>query len=114
MASPQPQNSGSLDAKEPSDRPARSSSVASGKSSTSTGEPPQRSPSVSSINRASHRQSFVEGLRNIPASPRQRHPSLTHAAVQELLNNPRRQSVSQPKIRQSRMAQHSSRRAGLS
>ncbi|CAG9980747.1 unnamed protein product [Clonostachys byssicola] len=88
MTSPQPQTTGSLDAKEPGDRPARSSSVASGKSSTSTGEPPQRSPSVSSINRASHRQSFVEGLRNIPASPRQRHPSLTHAAVQELLNNP--------------------------
>ncbi|KJZ76202.1 Protein SDS23 [Hirsutella minnesotensis 3608] len=35
-----------------------------------------------------HRQSFAENLRNIPPSPRHRHPSLTQAAVQELLNHP--------------------------
>lgn len=36
-----------------------------------------------------HRQSFSESLRGVPPSPRsQRHPSLTQAGVQELLNNP--------------------------
>lgn len=38
---------------------------------------------------ATHRQSFSESLRGLPPSPRsQRHPSLSHAAVQELMNNP--------------------------
>ena len=36
----------------------------------------------------SHRSSFAEGLRHTPGSPRQRHPSLTQSAVQELLNHP--------------------------
>lgn len=36
----------------------------------------------------SHRASLAENLRNIPKSPRQRHPSLTQAAVQELINHP--------------------------
>jgi CBS domain-containing protein len=85
MASPLAPPSGPGDGK---DRNARSASVASIMSSTSTGEAPQRSPSVSSINRSSHRQSFAENLRHIPPSPRQRQPSLTQAAVQELLNNP--------------------------
>ncbi|TFB02775.1 Protein SDS23 [Trichoderma ghanense] len=49
---------------------------------------PQRSPSSSSISKASHRQSFTENLRNPPASPRHRHPSLTHAAIQDLLIHP--------------------------
>ncbi|CAM1503767.1 Fc.00g013580.m01.CDS01 [Cosmosporella sp. VM-42] len=50
---------------------------------------PQRTPSGSSINKSAHRQSFVEGLRNTPSSPRShRHPSFTQAAVQELLNHP--------------------------
>jgi len=36
-----------------------------------------------------HRQSFSESLRGVPPSPRsQRHPSLSQAGVQELLNNP--------------------------
>ncbi|KAK1245647.1 hypothetical protein MKX07_004716 [Trichoderma sp. CBMAI-0711] len=49
---------------------------------------PHRSPSSSSISKASHRQSFTENLRNPPASPRHRHPSLTHAAIQDLLIHP--------------------------
>lgn len=50
---------------------------------------PQRSSSSSSINKSAHRSSFVESLRGVPPSPRpQRHPSLTQAAIQELLNNP--------------------------
>lgn len=50
---------------------------------------PQRTPSSSSINKSAHRQSFAEGLRNTPSSPRShRHPSFTQAAVQELLNHP--------------------------
>lgn len=37
----------------------------------------------------SHRSSFADGMRPHPPSPRnQRHPSLSQAAVQELLNNP--------------------------
>ena len=50
--------------------------------------PPRRSPSTSSINKSGHRHSFAENLRNAPSSPRHRHPSLTQAAVQELLNHP--------------------------
>lgn len=73
---------------EPTDSKGRSASVASNKSNTSAGDAPQRSPSVSSINRSSHRQSFADNLRHIPPSPRQRQPSLTQAAIQELLNNP--------------------------
>lgn len=49
---------------------------------------PQRTPSTSSISKMTHRQSFAENLRNVPPSPRHRHPSLTQAAVQELLNHP--------------------------
>lgn len=50
---------------------------------------PQRTPSSSSIHKSAHRQSFAEGLRNTPSSPRShRHPSFTQAAVQELLNHP--------------------------
>lgn len=79
-------SSGSADAKAPQDP--GSASAVSISSSASAGNTHQRSPSVSSINRSSHRQSFAENLRNIPPSPRQRHHSLTQAAVQELLNNP--------------------------
>lgn len=50
--------------------------------------PPQRTPSLSNINKSAHRQSFAENLRNAPSSPRHRHPSFTQAAVQELLNHP--------------------------
>ncbi|KAF2972043.1 hypothetical protein GQX73_g1607 [Xylaria multiplex] len=57
--------------------------------------PPQRTPSSSSLHKASipsnhsHRSSFVEGLRGLPSSPRsQRHPSLTQSAIQDLLNHP--------------------------
>ncbi|KID78404.1 Protein SDS23 [Metarhizium brunneum] len=50
--------------------------------------PPQRTPSLSNMNKSAHRQSFAENLRNVPPSPRHRHPSFTQAAVQELLNHP--------------------------
>lgn len=49
---------------------------------------PQRTPSTSSISKMAHRQSFAENLRNVPPSPRHRHPSLTQAAIQDLLNHP--------------------------
>ncbi|KAK2612220.1 cell separation during budding [Conoideocrella luteorostrata] len=49
---------------------------------------PQRTPSLSNISKSAHRQSFAENLRNVPQSPRHRHPSFTQAAVQELLNHP--------------------------
>ncbi|KAK9783536.1 hypothetical protein AB5N19_04305 [Seiridium cardinale] len=56
----------------------------------STPAPPSRSNSSSSIHRMqSHRQSFAENLRGLPPSPhRQRHPSFTQAAIQDLLNHP--------------------------
>ena len=54
---------------------------------------PQRTGSSSSVHKlghaSSHRQSFAENLRGLPSSPRsQRHPSLTQAAIQDLLNHP--------------------------
>jgi hypothetical protein len=55
---------------------------------------PSRSNSSSSVHRTAshghvHRQSFAENLRGVPPSPRsQRHPSLTQAAIQDLLNYP--------------------------
>ncbi|OAA49496.1 CBS domain containing protein [Metarhizium rileyi] len=49
---------------------------------------PQRTPSLTNIKNSAHRQSFAENLRNVPSSPRHRHPSFTQAAVQELLNHP--------------------------
>ncbi|EHK39871.1 hypothetical protein TRIATDRAFT_302425 [Trichoderma atroviride IMI 206040] len=49
---------------------------------------PQRSHSSSSTSRATHRQSFTESYRNLPPSPRYRHPSLTQAAIQDLVNHP--------------------------
>jgi hypothetical protein len=54
-------------------------------STSSTGL--MRTPSSPSMG---HRASFAENLRSNPASPRQSHrqPSLSQAAVQELLNNP--------------------------
>jgi hypothetical protein len=61
-------------------------------SSSSTGSkqipPPLTAQRSSSTSRSAHRQSFVESLRNVPPSPRQRNPSLTQAAVQDLLNHP--------------------------
>lgn len=55
--------------------------------------PPSQNPSLRlghmSNSASPHRQSFSESLRGLPPSPRaQRHPSLTQAGVQELLNNP--------------------------
>ncbi|KAG9251677.1 uncharacterized protein F5Z01DRAFT_662630 [Emericellopsis atlantica] len=85
---PQPTTSTGPGDATPQSRDPRSGSAGSLSSSASTSAAPQRSPSVSSINRSAHRQSFAENLRNIPPSPRQRHPSLTQAAVQDLLNNP--------------------------
>ncbi|OBT42930.1 hypothetical protein VE00_07306 [Pseudogymnoascus sp. WSF 3629] len=47
---------------------------------------PPASPHSGSL---SHRSSFADGMRPHPPSPRnQRHPSLSQAAVQDLLNNP--------------------------
>ncbi|KAI9804126.1 MAG: hypothetical protein M1825_001528 [Sarcosagium campestre] len=46
---------------------------------------------------SSHRQSMTDSLRGLPPSPRQqRHPSFSHAAVQELLNNPPPAKASDP------------------
>ena len=55
--------------------------------------PPSQNPSLRlgqlSNTASPHRQSFSESLRGHPPSPRsQRHPSLTQAGVQELVNNP--------------------------
>ncbi|KAH6652097.1 hypothetical protein BKA67DRAFT_521064 [Truncatella angustata] len=68
-----------------------SSAIDSSKEAAATSPaPPSRSNSSSSIHRIpSHRQSFAENLRGLPPSPRsQRHPSLTQAAIQDLLNHP--------------------------
>ena len=47
---------------------------------------------------AQHRQSFNE-LRGAPPSPRsQRQPSISHLAVQELINNPPQRSAQDPKF----------------
>lgn len=62
------------------------SKLADAKSSSSPS--PQRSHSSSSTGRATHRQSFTESFRNLPPSPRHRHPSLTQAAIQDLVNHP--------------------------
>lgn len=81
-------------------RQTSSTSLASAASSSSTSSKtqppiPRRTPSASSIsvssssiNKAAHRQSFAEELRNPPVSPRRRQPSVTQIAVQDLLNNP--------------------------
>jgi hypothetical protein len=46
-----------------------------------------------------HRQSLVENLRGMPASPRsQRHPSFTQAAVQDLMNHPPAQRSQNPRF----------------
>ena len=52
---------------------------------------PQRKDSFStkpSTPSVPHRQSFAENLRANPHSPRARHPSFSHQALQDLLNNP--------------------------
>ena len=49
----------------------------------------ERHVSSSSTGSLSHRSSIAENLRPHPPSPRvHRHPSLSHAAVQDLLNHP--------------------------
>jgi hypothetical protein len=46
-----------------------------------------------------HRQSFTENIRGVPSSPRaHRQPSLSQAALQELLNNPPTSQHSQPEF----------------
>lgn len=57
-----------------------------------------RTTPASNIQTPSHRLSFTENLRNGPASPRQRNPSLTQAAVQELMNNPPSNKHANPKF----------------
>ncbi|KAF2086227.1 hypothetical protein K490DRAFT_44470, partial [Saccharata proteae CBS 121410] len=52
---------------------------------------PTRSPQLKPVQSPTvgHRQSFVENLRGMPASPRaSRQPSLSQSALQDLLNNP--------------------------
>ncbi|EFW99926.1 cbs domain containing protein [Grosmannia clavigera kw1407] len=67
---------------------------------TGSGQLPERSPSRSSVRaNASHRQSFVENLRNPPPSPRSlRHLSFTHQAVQDLVNHPPPQRMANPRF----------------
>ncbi|KAI5460273.1 hypothetical protein BGZ63DRAFT_404752 [Mariannaea sp. PMI_226] len=100
MDASQGSGSGSRELKET--RATSSTSLASSVSNSSSSQKPpvlaQRSPSVSisagsgsnnGAAKSAHRQSFVEGLRNAPSSPRsQRHPSFTQAALQDLLNHP--------------------------
>ena len=57
---------------------------------------PSPSPSHTSHN---HRPSFTDHLRGVPPSPRQqRHSSLSHAQVQDLLNNPPKAEQADPKF----------------
>ena len=70
-------------------------------STESPRSPPHRNPSLrlgSMPSAASRdRQSFSESLRGVPPSPRaQRQPSLTQAAVQELIDNPPTRHVADP------------------
>ena len=66
------------------------STGSTGATGATSATPPQRTPSSSSMQKASsHRQSFAENLRNVPPSPRShRHPSFTQQAIQDLLNHP--------------------------
>ncbi|KAK8109047.1 hypothetical protein PG984_014848 [Apiospora sp. TS-2023a] len=65
---------------------------------------PSRSHSSSSVTRMnshghSHRHSLAENLRGLPPSPRsQRHPSLTQAAIQDLLNHPPTSKAHNPRF----------------
>ncbi|GAB7356162.1 hypothetical protein MBLNU459_g6754t1 [Dothideomycetes sp. NU459] len=43
---------------------------------------------VGSSPSVSHRSSFADNLRGVPNSPRQRHPSFSQQALQDLINNP--------------------------
>lgn len=64
--------------------------------SNSPGSPPHLKLHNRSIS-VSHRQSFSDQLRGNPASPRaQRQPSLPHAAVQDLFDNPPAASAGDP------------------
>ena len=81
-------------AKQHSDESPKDSMPQSPRSFDESRFPPSHSPSLrlghmSNSSASPHRQSFSESLRGLPPSPRsQRHPSLTQAAVQELLDNP--------------------------
>ncbi|KAK7918499.1 hypothetical protein PG985_010373 [Apiospora marii] len=65
---------------------------------------PSRSHSSSSVTRMNshghaHRHSLAENLRGLPPSPRsQRHPSLTQAAIQDLLNHPPTSKAHNPRF----------------
>ncbi|TRX95914.1 hypothetical protein FHL15_003056 [Xylaria flabelliformis] len=70
-----------------------------------TPPPPQRTPSSSSLHKASlasahsHRSSFAENLRGLPSSPRShRHQSFTQAALQDLLNHPPASRLHNPRF----------------
>lgn len=59
---------------------------------------PSPSPPLSARS-SSHRSSFVENLRPHPPSPRtHRHPSLSQAAVMELLNHPSNSKSTNPQF----------------
>ncbi|KAK8007362.1 hypothetical protein PG989_001352 [Apiospora arundinis] len=82
-----------------------SSAVDSGKEmSISPPTQPSRSHSSSSVHRMNshghaHRHSLAENLRGLPPSPRsQRHPSLTQAAIQDLLNHPPANKAHNPRF----------------
>ena len=68
--------------------PASPRSSEESRSPHSSRHPSMRLSSLPSPN-STHRHSFSDQLRGIPPSPRSsRQPSLSHAAVQDLLNNP--------------------------
>lgn len=80
-------------AKQPGEESTKESVPQSPRSIDESRFPSSRSPSLRlghmSNSASPHRQSFSESLRGMPSSPRsQRHPSLSQAGVQELLNNP--------------------------
>ena len=94
----------SSDAKSPS--MSSPSPISSGpRLSLDSTSPPPRNPSLRISHMpqtpsaaAQHRQSFNE-LRGAPPSPRsQRQPSISHLAVQELINNPPQRSAQDPKF----------------
>ncbi|KAL1305986.1 hypothetical protein AAFC00_004121 [Neodothiora populina] len=93
----QPQTSGSSFAPTPSPSARRQHPTLSSLNSTPANSQrrerererdlPRITPSSSSPS-VSHRSSFAENLRGVPSSPRQRNPSFSQQALQDLINNP--------------------------
>lgn len=57
-------------------------------SGTPLASPRRETPRAPSSPSVSHRSSFAENLRGFPSSPRQRNPSFSQQALQDLINNP--------------------------